>query len=123
MIKFTIIGELPDLNTYINECRRNKYGANKMKHDAQDTVLWAIRTQIKQGAKITQPVQIRFLWACRDKRKDIDNVAFAKKFILDAMVSSKILPNDSREWVKGFTDEFIIDRKNPRTEIEIIEIN
>jgi Holliday junction resolvase RusA-like endonuclease len=90
-----------------------------MKHDAQDAVLWAIRAQIKQVAVITRPVQIRFLWACRDKRKDIDNVAYAKKFILDALVNAKILQNDNREWVKGFTDEFIIDRRNPRTEVTI----
>lgn len=122
-MKFIIKGELPDLNTYIDECRRNKYSANKMKHDAQEAILWAIRAQIIQTAKITRPVQIRFLWACKDKRKDIDNVSFAKKFILDALVNAKVLPNDNREWVKGFTDEFIIDRRNPRTEVTITEVD
>ena len=60
------------------------------------------------------------MWASRTAKKDIDNVCAARKFILDALVSMGILPNDTRKWVRGFTDEFIIDRKNPRTEVEIM---
>jgi Holliday junction resolvase RusA-like endonuclease len=121
-MKFVIKGELPDLNTYIDECRSNKYAGNHMKQSAQKYVCDSIRAQIKRMGEITQPVQIRFLWVTKDARKDIDNVAFAKKFILDAMVKSKLLPDDSRKWVKGFTDEFIVDKSNPRTEVEIREV-
>jgi len=117
---FIIHGELPSLNEYIHAINRNRHIGNKMKQDTQEAIQWAIRAQIRREYKITQPVQIRFLWASRTAKKDIDNVAFSKKFVLDAMVTMGILPNDTRKWVKGFTDEFVIDRKNPRTEVEII---
>lgn len=117
---FTIPGELPSLNEYIHAINRNRHIGNKMKQDTQESIQWAIRAQIARRYEITHPVQIRFLWASRTAKKDIDNVAFAKKFILDAMVTMGILPNDTRKWVKGFKDEFVIDRKNPRTEVEII---
>jgi Holliday junction resolvase RusA-like endonuclease len=119
-MKFTIPGELPGLNEYIHAINRNRHVGNKMKQDTQETIQWAIRAQIKRGYEITQPITIRFLWASRTAKKDIDNVCAARKFILDAMVTMGILPNDTRKWVKGFTDEFVIDRKNPRTEVKII---
>jgi len=31
-----------------------------------------------------------------------------------------ILPDDSRKYVKGFSDNFFIDKEFPRVEIEII---
>jgi Holliday junction resolvase RusA-like endonuclease len=119
-VKFTIPGELPSLNEYIHAINRNRHIGNKMKQDTQEAIQWAIRAQTRRGYEITQPVQIRFLWASRTAKKDIDNVAFAKKFILDAMVTMGVLPNDTRKWVRGFTDEFVIDRENPRTEVEIL---
>ena len=117
---FTIPGELPGLNEYIHAINRNRHIGNRMKQDTQESVQWAIRTQFRVMPKITRPVTIRFLWASRTAKKDIDNVAFAKKFILDALVTMGILPNDTRKWVRGFTDEFEIDRQNPRTEVEVI---
>jgi Holliday junction resolvase RusA-like endonuclease len=122
MLKFTISGELPDLNTYIRECRRNKYAGNKMKQDTQEAIQYRLRAQYSIRQQITRPVTIRFIWVCKNARKDIDNVAFAKKFILDALVNLQILPDDSRKWVIGFSDEFPIDKDNPRIEIYITEI-
>ena len=70
--------------------------------------------------KITQyPVIIKYKWYSPNSRKDVDNIAFAKKFINDGLVIAGILENDSRKFVAGFTDEFFIDKINPRTEIEI----
>lgn len=120
-MKFIINGELPDLNTYIDVCRKNKYAGNKFKQDTQQAIEWRLRAQYSIRQQITRPVTIRFLWACRNAKKDIDNVAFAKKFVLDALVNLKILPDDSRKWVKGFTDEFAIDKDHPRVEIYISE--
>lgn len=116
---FTIQGELPSLNEYIHAINKNRHIGNRMKQDTQEAIKWAIRAQFIKTPKVTRPVQIRFLWASRTAKKDIDNVCAARKFILDALVSMGILPNDTRKWVRGFTDEFIIDRQNPRTEVEI----
>jgi Holliday junction resolvase RusA-like endonuclease len=56
---------------------------------------------------IDKPVRITFTWQEENKRRDLDNVAFAKKFILDAMVKGGYLKDDNRRWVTGFTDEFV----------------
>jgi Holliday junction resolvase RusA-like endonuclease len=64
---------------------------------------------------------VRFEWHEKTKRRDADNIAFAKKFILDALVKMGVLPNDSRKYVKGFYD-VIIDDKSDFVKVEIVEI-
>ena len=43
------------------------------------------------------PVRILFRWYSKDSRKDIDNVAFAKTFILNGLVLAGVLTEDSRK--------------------------
>lgn len=64
---------------------------------------------------------VRFEWHERTKKRDADNIASAKKFILDALVKMKVIPDDSRKYVKGFTDT-IIDDKADFVIVELIEI-
>ena len=57
-----------------------------------------------------------------DKR-DLDNISFAKKFVLDAMQQAGRLKNDNRKYVTGFTDDFIYgERYEVRLEIEELKI-
>ena len=58
---------------------------------------------------IASPVHITFVWHEPNKRRDKDNVAFAKKFILDALQKAGRLKNDNNKYVKGFTDKFVYD--------------
>jgi len=122
MTKFIIKGELPSLNEYIAAINSNRHKGNAMKQDTQEAIGWQIRQQCPIRRQITRPVTIRFIWACKNAKKDIDNVAFAKKFILDALVNMKILQNDTRQWIKGFSDEFVIDKVNPRVEVILTEV-
>lgn len=69
----------------------------------------------------TGKVKLAFRWYCKDKRQDLDNICFAKKFILDALVSSKVIEADGWRCVVGFTDEFYISKENPRIEVDIYE--
>ena len=56
-------------------------------------------------------------------RRDVDNIAFAHKFILDGLVSAGVLEGDSRKYVIGLQDEFPEpDPDNPRVEITITEV-
>ncbi len=71
--------------------------------------------------KITKPVKIKFTWFTFNEKEDCDNIAFAKKFILDGMVMAGVLQGDGRKWVRGLEDHFNISKK-PRVEIEIYEI-
>lgn len=53
-----------------------------------------------------KPIEIHFLWIEENTRRDFDNIAFAKKFILDALQECKKLKNDNRKWVTRFSDDF-----------------
>lgn len=116
--KFTIQGTLPGLNEYINAERRNKYAAAKMKHQTESLIMLMARNKLR-GLRITQPVKIHYLWVEKDRRRDLDNISFAKKFIQDALVKSKILENDNQSHIIGFSDDFAVDKKNPRVEVTI----
>lgn len=113
-------GEFTDLNQYLKAMSNNRFGGGKIKKMETERAYYDCRNQlISTIPKSEYPIHIVFNWYCRDKRKDIDNVAFAKKFILDGMVMAGILENDSRKFLTGFSDEFFIDSKNPRVIVEI----
>ena len=94
--------KLPSLNEYIKVCRNNAYSAAKFKKNIENSIM----NFTNKLPKIKEPVIIHFHWIEANRRRDLDNVAFAKKFILDALVKSGKLPNDNQNWVKGFTDSF-----------------
>lgn len=114
---FTIFGSLPTLNNYTHTNRANRYRGAQMKRDETTRVFWEIKKQCIP--KCTTPPFITFRWICKDDRSDKDNICFAKKFILDGMVLAKIIPNDGWNDIRGFTDEFAIDKDNPRVEVVI----
>lgn len=117
-MKFTIPGELIDLNTYIQHERGNRFAAAKDKETETETVYWAIKQAHIQPIK--KSVYVVFGWYCKNKRKDKDNISFAKKFIFDGMVKAGIIADDGWEEIEGFEDEFYVDKENPRIEVEII---
>ena len=94
--------KLPSLNEYINACRSNRYAGAKMKREVEDTISW----YIQRLPRFSGPVSIDFHWVEKNKKRDLDNVAFAKKFILDALVKCGKLKDDNRNCVVGFMDTF-----------------
>jgi hypothetical protein len=52
----------------------------------------------------------------------MDNIAVAKKFILDGLLAAKKIKNDGWNEVVGWEEHFNVDRKNPRIEVEIEEV-
>jgi len=111
---------LPDLNSYINAERSNRMAAASIKKNATELCERAFLRQCKKV--FTRPVNIIFNWYAPNDKKDRDNIAFAKKFILDGMVKSKVIKDDAWENILNFGDRFAIDCINPRVEVEIIEI-
>lgn len=71
---------------------------------------------------IKEPVKISYVWYEPNKKRDKDNIAFAKKFIQDALVELGVLKNDGWANIVGFTDEFKISKDNPRVEVTIKEL-
>lgn len=120
-ITLTIQGELTALNKYIGALNRNRFMGAKLKRDETERV--ATECMVAGLEACLEPVTLHFHWYMKNDRKDLDNIAFAKKFILDGMVQAGLLYDDSHKWVRGFTDSFEIDKSNPRVEIEIKEVN
>lgn len=90
------------LNEYVNKCRRNKYEAA----DYKKKIEYQTRMFITSLPTFKKRVSIDFLWVEVNKRRDPDNIAFAKKFILDSLVESGKLKNDTQQYIKGFSDRF-----------------
>ena len=44
----TIPGRLPGLNEYTNTCRTNPQKGNRMKQEAQTTIMWQIMAQMRR---------------------------------------------------------------------------
>lgn len=75
-----------------------------------------------RGIRIVKPVELDYLWVAKDKRTDRDNIAFAKKFVQDALVKCGVLEDDGWKYVVGFSDRFEVDKDNPRIEVKIREV-
>lgn len=117
-MKIVINGELTDLNSYIKKLNYNRFAANEIKQiETQRVAFECINQKVTRVEKY--PVIVNFSWYSKDNRMDIDNVCFAKKFILDGMVIAGVLDNDSRKFVNGFKDMFYVDKRNPRVVVEI----
>ena len=96
------------LNEYINAERSSRYKAAKIKKSQTNSVAFIA---LEYGFKLKQKqYDIIFKWYKPNDRKDHDNIAFAKKFILDGLVKAKSLPNDNPKYIRNFQDIFIIDK-------------
>ncbi len=122
MLKLVIPGSLTDLNKYINAERTNRYIGAKIKKDETERVYWLCKVQRLKPP--SGPIgNIEFIWYCKDKRKDKDNTAYSKKYILDGLKLAKIISDDGWDDYLSFTDKFEIDAKNPRIEVNIKAID
>ena len=115
-MKLTIIGQLPDLNTYTKANRSNRYSGGNLKKIATELVSCQC-----QGS-ISGAFTIGFHWTFSSKRKDPDNiVGIGMKFILDGLQKGGVIKNDSCRFLKGIdyitwdfgkTDQVVIELTN-----------
>lgn len=116
-MKYEIKMKLPSLNDYVRVCRTNPKYANKYKQNVEQEIgLFLMKMK-----KWDNPISIHFHWIEGSKKRDLDNVAFAKKFILDSMVKYGKLKDDNRKCVTAFTDTFEYG-KETKVILEIKEI-
>ena len=116
-MKYEIDMKLPSLNDYIEVCRGNKFKANTYKAKIERD----IGLFLTKMPKWTNPIKIHFHWIEGNKKRDLDNIAFAKKFILDSMVKHGKLSDDNRKCVTAFTDTFEYG-KTTKVILEIEEV-
>ena len=119
-MKFTVQGRFPSLNEYTNSNRANRYQGNKMKKKCQQQAFIGI-LQAKVSRVDKYPITLKITWYEPNRRRDVDNITYGAKFILDAMVQAKIIEDDSQKYVVGIENLIQVDSKNPRIEVEIIE--
>ena len=121
-MKFFIPYRLPGLNDMIAEAkvriaRGSLYDLNKRKHTQR------ISNIIGKHKKPMGKVFINFFWQEPSKRRDPDNLAAGRKFILDALVWSGLLAGDGWRYIEGWTDTFTVNKENPGVLVQLTEIS
>ena len=96
----------PTLNEYIDFERGSTIAAAAMKKKCTEQVKEQCLSQQLQSVK--GRVDLLFEWHS-STRHDPDNVAFAKKFILDGLQAAGVLENDNRKFIGTMADEIIND--------------
>lgn len=61
----------------------------------------AVAKLAKDMSPFTDAVHVEFVWVEGDRRRDLDNVSAATKFILDGLVDAGVLYDDSQRWVRS----------------------
>lgn len=117
---FVIKAKLPSLNDYTDACRNSRYKGAQMKKDAEQLICAYIKIS-KTVCPVDTPVEVHFEWHEANKRRDLDNIAFAKKFILDSLQKCKIIPNDSQKYVKALYDK-VYDDTDSFVVVSLIEV-
>ena len=114
-MKIVLSGEFTDQNEYIKAERSNAAWAARIKEDETTRVYYET---VNRHPKITEyPLDVVFVWYCKNRRKDPDNIAFSIKFIFDGLQLSHIIDNDGWKQVNSIKHVFRVDKNNPRVEI------
>lgn len=111
---FIIEGRLPSLNDYVNANRSHWSRGALLKKQVEEGIMWQINSARATGKlhRTTEPSIITFEWHESDKRRDLDNIFSAKKYILDAMQKAGIIVNDNRRYIRGLEDTIYDDDRD-----------
>lgn len=121
--KFIIPGRLEGLNEYTSANRTNPHKGGKVKKDCENTIIWAIRQQLR-NVHITNPVLIYYRFYEMNRRRDNDNIlSCAAKFVQDSLVKTNVLENDTQKHIHNFYFDTLVDKENPRIEVTITELS
>lgn len=117
---FTVKGQLPSLNDVTRANRTHWAVGAKQKAEAESRIGWYIReAKLKP---VSGPCHVQIAWHEPNRRRDIDNVTSAVKFVLDALVKQGILPDDSQAYVSTITHLICIDYDKPRVEVTLAPV-
>jgi len=118
ILELTILGEFMTLNDHERAARSHwSAGAGTKK---ADTLRVQFDEAVQAALPVTvYPVRITFTWCRKDKRCDLDNIAFAKKSILDGLVKAGVLAGDSYKFIQEFRDMYVVDKSAPGVDIRV----
>ncbi len=116
---FTIKGRLDSMNTTDRDQRNPRYrffGALRRKRVKQQVALCILYNRVPT---FSGTVKVHIRWVEKDKRRDIDNIRSGAKVILDSLVKMGRIRNDSQKWLTALTDNYEVNKENPRIEVTI----
>lgn len=122
MLQFTIQGTLPNLNDIIqlSKTHWSKYRATK--ESIEQYICLSIIEQNGRALPKFEKIDLACTWFEANKKRDPDNIVAAKKFILDALVSLKVIQNDGWANVNSFHDDWFVAKK-PAIWVRVTEKN
>lgn len=103
------------LNPYIKAERGSLHRAARIKREETAQAFYSF-----VGKKYKTPLKIKFIWNLKNRARDLDNLGFAAKFILDGMVKAKAVPNDNVNNIVNIEHTFQV-AENPGVTIQIFE--
>lgn len=114
MNELVINAQLPSLNQYQNACRSHWSKGADFKKDIEELIGWHIRSALtkKTLRRVEKSCEIFIEWHEKTKRRDVDNIQSAQKFILDALQKFGVIKNDSRKYVKQIHHTVIDDKRD-----------
>lgn len=115
--KLIIPGEMPTLNEIIDAAKSHWAEYSRMKSDFTNLV-----ALVAKKLPELDRVYLEITYFRKNQRYDPDNIAAAKKFILDGLVAAGVLPNDGWAQVAGWSESWEVDKDNPRVEVIIKEV-
>ena len=105
--EFFVRGPLPGLNEFLCTGDWRYYNSSK-----RQWMRLINATIARAGLKPMGRAQIAWIWHEPTKRRDPDNITgIGKKFVLDALVSCEILPDDGWAEVSGWSDLWVLDKE------------
>ena len=108
---FRVAYKFPGLNEYTNMNRIHWTKGREMKRAAEEAVMWAVKEARAHGRirDVEPPYWILFEWHEASHKRDPDNIASAKKYVLDAMQKAGVIRGDSQRYICGLHDVFVSD--------------
>lgn len=97
---------LPGLNEIINVARTNRYASAKQKKKNTRAVEKELIAQHCIPKEPMTRISINCVWTESGRTRDPDNIRVGIKYILDAMVNTGVLKDDSMKYVKFIGDTF-----------------
>jgi hypothetical protein len=108
--------KFPGMNEMIAAAKKSPYAYSAMKKKFTQIVAWEAKIHLTKRKNAS----FIFKWYEENNRRDPDNVAAAKKFVLDGLVMAEIIPKDTRKCVLGWEEIVIYKQKRRGVEITLM---
>lgn len=116
-VAIEIPGELPTLNEIIDASKAHYQAYRRMKEEAEERIVWPAKALPKM-----QRIRLHITWHRKNRRHDPDNIIAGTKFILDSLVTARVIENDGWKEIAGISHSWKVDKHNPRVVVEIEEV-